>query len=529
MKRLLFALAIAVSISAQTIEVLPTTPAGRQLKAQLDGADANVRNVYAPNGYQLIWSKPSAASWAAGKTAFQPTPQALAVIAQFRSSDAKALDPARYHFVANDPITFDLSMTTALVRYASDLRVGRVRPGKQFQLDTESKQTYLPSLVIRTSEAADAASVLAELEPQHDGYRNLITGLATWRRIAAESTDDTPLPTVTKLVAGDTYAAVPQLASRLRRFGDLTVDFDGTTYDGALVDAVKHFQSRHGLDADGVVSSRTFAALNVPASQRVKQIEMAIERMRWFDAQAEGPSIVVNIPEFRLTARNANGETLEMRVVVGRASRNETPVFEGDLRHVVFRPSWSVPPSIQRGEIAPKLEKDPGYLARNNYEITDANGNVVGTSVDAQTIERIRSTSLRVRQKPGTSNALGLVKFYFPNDNNVYLHSTPQQSLFARQRRDFSHGCIRVEDPAALAAFVLGWDAEKVQSAMNGKVNDNYAKLAEPVHVRILYSTAVARENGEVHFFDDIYGHDEELAKALAPRTKAAPMLVAAK
>ena len=506
-------------MSAQTIEVLPSTPAGRQLKAQLDaGADANVRNVYAPIGFRLIWSRNG-----------QPSPQALAVIALFRASDAKALDPSRYHFVATDPVQFDLAMTRSLVRYASDLRIGRVRPGMQFELDPESRQVYLPELVLRTSEAADAASVLAELEPQHEDYRRLVAALASWRRIASESANDAPLPAVAKLVRGDAYAALDQLETRLRRFGDLTADYEGSTYDGALVDAVKHFQARHGLDADGVISSRTFAALNVPASQRVQQIEMAIERWRWADAAAEGPSIVVNIPEFRLTARNAAGETLEMRVVVGRASRNETPVFEGDLRHVVFRPVWNVPPSIQKGEIAPKLEKDPGYLSRNNYEIVDAAGRSIGSSVDAQTIARIASGSLRVRQKSGTSNALGLVKFYFPNDNNVYLHSTPQQSLFARSRRDFSHGCIRVEDPTALAAFVLGWAPEKVQAAMNGKTDDLYVKLADPVNVRILYSTAVARANGEMSFFEDIYGHDADLAKALAPQPKAGAVLVAAK
>jgi murein L,D-transpeptidase YcbB/YkuD len=519
MKRLFFALAVTVSMSAQTVEVVPSTPAGRQLKAQLDaGAETNVRNVYAPIGFRLIWSHNG-----------QPTPQALAVIAQFRSSDAKALDSSRYHFVANDPVQFDIAMTSALVRYASDLRIGRVRPGMQFELDTDSRQVYLPALVLRTSEAADAAAVLSELEPQHEDYRRLVAALATWRRIATDSANDAPLPVVTKVVPGDAYAAIPQLAARLRTYGDLTGDFTGTAYEGVLVDAVKHFQSRHGLDADGVISSRTFAALNVPASQRVQQIAMAIERWRWAGAASEGPSIVVNIPEFRLTARNAAGETMEMRVVVGRASRNETPVFEGDLRHVVFRPTWSVPPSIQKGEIAPKLEKDPEYLARNNYEIVDAAGNVVGTSVDAQTIARISSGALRVRQKAGTSNALGLVKFYFPNDNNVYLHSTPQQSLFARTRRDFSHGCIRVEDPTALAAFFLGWTPEKVQAAMNGKTDDLYVKLPQSVNVRILYSTAVARANGEMNFFEDIYGHDVELAKALSPQTKAAPMLVAAK
>ena len=530
MKRILLTILAAASLSAQTVEVTPVTPAAQTLKAHLDaGSDVVVRNTYAPIGYRLLWSRPSAAAQAAGKATIQPTPQALAAIALFRAADAKALDPKRYHFVANDPVTFDVNMTASLVRYASDLRIGRVNPSRQFQLDSDAKQVYLPALVVRASEATDVAAVLAELEPQHDDYRRLLASLDTWRRIAAESANDMPLPAVARLVPGDAYAAVPQLASRLRRFGDLSADYDGTTYDGALVDAVKHFQSRHGLDAAGIISTRTFAALNVPAAQRVKQIELTIERWRWASEQLAGPSIVVNIPEFRLTARNASGETLEMKVVVGTASRNETPVFEGSLKHVVFRPSWNVPPSIQRGEIARKVEKDASFLARNGYELTDAAGNSLGTSVDEATIARIRSGGVRVRQKPGNSNALGLVKFYFPNDNNVYLHSTPQQSLFARTRRDFSHGCIRVEDPSALAAFVLGWPVEKVNAAMNGKQNDHYVKLAEAVNVRILYSTAVARANGDVHFFDDIYGHDVELAKVLEPKAKAGSVLVAAK
>lgn len=518
MKRLLLSLIVTVSVGAQTIEVAPSTPAARALKAQLANADAQLRDTYAPAGYRLLWTRDG-----------QPTPQAQAVLALLKSADAKGLDPNRYAVTATEAMAFDLELTTAVLRYASDLRTGRVRPSMQFELDVESKQVYLPFYVLRVAEAADARGTLAELEPRHDDYRRLVAALATWRRIAAESANDAPLPAVAKLVPGDTYAAIPQLAAKLRRFGDLTEEYDGTTYDGVLVDAVKRFQSRHGLDADGVISTRTFAALNVPAAQRVKQIELTLERWRWTPESDQGPSIVVNIPEFRLTARNANGETLEMRVVVGRASRNETPIFEGDLRHVVFRPLWHVPPSIQRGEIAPKLAKDPRYLARNNYEIVDASGRSLGAAVNANTIAALRNGSLRVRQKSGNGNALGLVKFYFPNDNNVYLHSTPQQSLFARERRDFSHGCIRVEDPAALAAFVLGWDREKVEAAMHGKKNDNYVKLAEPVHVRILYATAVARANGEVHFFDDIYGHDLELAKVLAPKTKAAPMMVAAK
>ncbi len=223
-----------------------------------------------------------------------------------------------------------------------------------------------------------------------------------------------------------------------------------------------------------------------------------------------------------------------MRVVVGKANRHETPVFDGDIKHVVFRPSWSVPPNIQRHEILPKIEKDYGYLAAHNYELVDNAGRSAGTHVDADTIRRIKNGSLRVRQTAGTHNALGLVKFLFPNDNHVYLHSTPQQALFARSRRDFSHGCIRVEDPAELAAWVLRaqpeWNETKIAAAMNGKRDDVYVKVQRPVSVVLFYATAIAQENGDVHFVEDIYGHDVQLAKVLAPAAgRGAAVMVAAK
>jgi murein L,D-transpeptidase YcbB/YkuD len=217
-----------------------------------------------------------------------------------------------------------------------------------------------------------------------------------------------------------------------------------------------------------------------------------------------------------------------MRVVVGKAAGSKTPVFDGDLKHVVFRPYWNVPPSIQRNEIAPKLSSS--YAAKHKYEVVDGAGRV--QSINADTVSKVRKGVYQVRQKPGTSNALGLVKFLFPNDNNVYLHSTPQQSLFARERRDFSHGCVRVEDPAALAEWVLRekpeWTREKIDAAFNGKKDNVYVNLARPITVKIVYQTVVAQANGDVHFFDDIYGHDAKLIAQMNP-TSRGTTLVAAK
>jgi murein L,D-transpeptidase YcbB/YkuD len=536
MKKLSFALILltTVSIHAQSVDSLPATPAAKLVQSLAGAASHDVRAFYGPAGYSLAWTRNG-----------RPTPQAQAVIALLENAAAKGLEATDYDAgqwasrigaLRNDNAlaTFDVALTSAVMRYASDLRIGRVRPDTvEFALDADQDQLHLPFFAARIATANDVNAVVASIEPQHADYRRLLTALAKYRRIAAESQNDAPLPLVAKLAPGSEYAGVAQLVTILRRNGDLTADYKGTRYEGALVDAVKHFQARHGLDADGVIGKTTFSQLTVPASERVEQIELALERWRWMPSRFDGPAILVNIPEFKLTARDGN-EELTMRVVVGKASRHETPVFDGDIKHVVFRPSWSVPPNIQRHEILPKIEQDHGYLARNRYELVDNAGRSAGTHVDADTIRRIRNGSLRVRQTAGTHNALGLVKFLFPNDNHVYLHSTPQQALFARSRRDFSHGCIRVEDPAELAAWVLRaqpeWNETKIAAAMNGKRDDVYVKVQRPISVVLFYATAIAQENGDVHFVEDIYGHDVQLAKVLAPAAgRGAAVMVAAK
>ncbi|MDP9190148.1 MAG: L,D-transpeptidase family protein [Acidobacteriota bacterium] len=539
MKRLSFALVLlaTVSLSAQTVDVAPATPAAKLVRSLVDGGSFDLRNVYAPAGYALLWSRGG-----------RPTAQAQVVIAQLETASVKGLDATDYaggqwtSRIANlrgdaAIARFDVDLTSAALQYASDLRLGRVNPREvRFDFDLDAKRLYAPALIQQLTTSNDPVSVLASVEPKHADYRRLIAALAAYRRIEAASFGDTPLPVVTKLKAGQTYEALPQLATILRRLGDLDANaiVNGKTYEGTIVDAVKHFQSRHGLEADGVIGKTTFAQLNVPASKRVQQIEWAIERWRWIPENPEAPAVIVNIPEFKLRAIDAqSGEELTMRVVVGKAAGHKTPVFDGDIKHVVFRPYWSVPPSIQRSEIAPKLERDATYLARNNYELVDDSGRSLGSAVDAEVARRVARGAVSVRQKPGTSNALGLVKFLFPNENNVYLHSTPQPALFSRTRRDFSHGCIRVEDPVALAEWTLRgqdeWTKKKIESAIGGKKDDVYVKIQRPINVTIMYATAAATANGDVHFFEDIYGHDVQLAKVLAPEQKGAPVLVAAK
>jgi murein L,D-transpeptidase YcbB/YkuD len=295
-----------------------------------------------------------------------------------------------------------------------------------------------------------------------------------------------------------------QLAARLNELGDTVpgnwVQSGGgeSEYRGAIVDAVKHFQRRHGLEPDGVIGKGTVAALNTPLHIRVEQIQFALERYRWISDSFPQPPIVVNIPEFRLRTmiRQPGAEPLDMAVVVGKAYHHRTPVFTNFMRYVIFRPYWEVPPSIAQAELLPKMRRDPSYAASHNFIVSGD----------------------RIRQMPGPKNSLGLIKFMFPNSYNVYLHGTPATQLFSRSRRDFSHGCIRVENPAALAKWVLRnnpeWTEDRIVAAMRGSDN-NKVDLAHPIPVLILYTTAVVEPNGEIHFFDDIYGYDSDLREAL--------------
>ena len=536
---LLLLLSVCLPVVAQTVEVPPSSEGGRLIGSLIaegrmeelrwpDFSDyrKHLRNFYGANGYALVWSK-------SGRV----TPQARVVIAMFEAADVKGINSVDYdgarwkdRVAALDAAPneialarFDLALSTSLMRYISDLHIGRINPRNlRFDLDIESKKYYLPTLLADAA-AGDPATVLATIEPQYEGYRRLQVALGEYRKYATEATAEKPLPVVKVLKPGQSYAALPQLATMLRRVGDLAADAktNDATYDEPLVGAVKRFQARHGLEPDGILSARTFAALNVPLSYRVRQIQWALERWRWAPMEFTTPPIVVNIPEFRLRAWDEHGKTaVSMPVVVGQAYSHQTPVFADEMRYVVFRPYWNVTPNIQRSEIVAKVANDRSYIAANNYELVNANNQALGTTVDDAMLARLRTLDVRVRQKPGSSNALGLIKFIFPNENNIYFHSTPAKELFSRSRRDFSHGCIRVGDPVALAEWVLRdkpeWTKEKIEAAMEKGPNDAYVNLTKPLPIMIVYATAAAQDDGTIQFFDDIYGHDATLENALA-------------
>jgi murein L,D-transpeptidase YcbB/YkuD len=302
--------------------------------------------------------------------------------------------------------------------------------------------------------------------------------------------------------------------------------------DAELVLGLQHYQARHGLEPDGSLGPATFAALTTPIAVRVRQIELTLERWRWLPP-FDTPPIVVNIPEFQLFAFSTTADRvasiLQMPVIVGQAYADKrTPIFVGDLKYVVFRPYWDVPRSILLREMLPKIRANPDYLAKEHLEIvagaSDQSPVVAPTPAN---IADLAAGQLRLRQRSGPDNSLGLIKFIFPNGHDVYMHSTPARRLFSESQRAFSHGCIRVSDPAALAVFVLrnavpSWSRAEIDAAMQAGDNRRVA-LRQPIHVMILYGTALATEAGPVQFFADIYGLDAKLERLLGlPRLSRA-------
>jgi L,D-transpeptidase YcbB len=480
-----------------------------------------------------------APAWIRGGKA---TTQALTIIEALRSANAKGLDSedydasrwatrlerlrqARPRPADSDITRFDLALTVSAMRYVSDLHIGKVNPKLcHFGFDIEHKKFDLATFLReRVVNAPDVHEALARVEPPFPGYQRLQKALQTYVVLASED-DGALLPATEKPVEpGDLYSGCGRLMGLLRRLGDLPADSTASSevYQGALVDAVKRFQARHGLDTDGRIGKTTLAQLNTPLSYRVRQLQLTLERWRWVPHEFARPPLVVNIPEFRLRAYDSSYRSeLEMNVVVGRAYRTQTPVFANDMRYVIFRPYWNVPRSIQRGELTPKIARDPSYLTKNGYEIADSRGETVpSATVSDQMLQQLRSGELAIRQLPGPKNALGLVKFMFPNEYNVYMHDTPATELFAKPRRDFSHGCIRVEEPEDLAVWVLRnkpeWTRQRIRDAMNG-AKTIQVNLDSPIPVLIVYGTAVAPESGEVRFLADIYGHDASLERLLA-------------
>jgi len=424
---------------------------------------------------------------------------------------------------------FDVRLSQAALRFVTDLHYGRVDPlALGFNVPRPHAGLDLVATLQALSRSTDVRSTIGSVEPPFYHYKLLKEAVARYRALAQQP-ELTRLPAPPpRLKIGDPYQGAAALRRLLVAVGDLPAGTPAastdTTFDSALSAGVRAFQGRHGLAPDGVLGKATYASLTTSFAHRERQIDLTLERWRWLPP-FQTPPIVVNIPQFHLyafaTAEDRVAGIVDMGVIVGRAyPSSQTPVFEANMSYLDFRPYWNVPYSITKNEMLPKIRANPRYLSAQRLEI------VAGQQDSSPTLEptpaniaALASGRLRLRQKPGPDNALGLIKFMFPNRYNVYLHSTPAHRLFNETVRTFSHGCIRVSDPVSLAVYVLrntpgDWTAEKVQQAMNGTETQR-VNLAQPINVLILYGTALATEAGSMMFFNDIYGHDKKLEREL--------------
>jgi murein L,D-transpeptidase YcbB/YkuD len=554
-----------------------------------------VQTFYDDRNYEVAWVNTD--------NGIAPSPQATAFIAAFKDAAHKGLKPEDYDasrwdaLVAklaskndDDIAEFDAAMTVSVMRYISDLRIGRVNPTHfNFDIDTADKKYDLPEFVSDNAvDATDVPKLIASVEPDADQYRRTEQALAHYIDLAQKQAGDPtlqqPLPAVTKpLSPGEHYPAADAVAARLQLEGDMAapppppppaapqpanspkkpktvigrelakvqenlrsrthlkasqttataspaappaqVKPPSTVYTAELSDAVKHYQERHGYTQDGKLTPQVVAALNIPLTARVQQLDDSLERWRWLPNEYVNAPLMVNLPEFLLRGFSDDGTDkhhldFTMKVVVGKVmGDHDTPVFAHMMKYLIFRPYWNVPTSIIKKELTGHIQKSGvGYLASHNFETTDNSGHVVQA-----TAAQVEHFNVAVREKPGPKNSLGLIKFMFPNEYDIYLHSTPQPELFERTRRDFSHGCVRVQKPAELAVWVLkrggvegDWDLEKVTDAMQNGPDNHQVNLKQPLPIVIFYLTANVGEDGDVHFFDDLYGYDKQLDAVLA-------------
>jgi L,D-transpeptidase YcbB len=409
---------------------------------------------------------------------------------------------------------FELQMTYGLARYVSQLCFGRVDPrGIDPEWPATQKVCDIPHLVNEALDQNTVAMLADQLAPRVPEYQALKTALQQYRDIAARGGWQ-PLPKESgkKRSKNAAPADATLLSQNLMILGDLEpTSNDQPVPDADRKEAITRFQSRHGLEATGVLNEKTVRAMNVPVEERIAQIETNLDRMRWIGDRLEPQHIRVNIPGFHLSVHDGDQVPLEMRVIVG-STENRTPVLDGNIEYLVFSPYWNIPVSIATKELLPKIKKDPNFLRKEGMEIVRVSGKgaqpVDPSRIDWDSI----GDGYQIRQRPGASNALGLVKFIFPNPYNVYLHDTPADNLFDRLTRTLSHGCVRVEKPTALAAYLLKdqpeWTEEQIDAAMHAE-KEKHVPLKTKMPIHLFYWTAWADSDGKVQFREDVYGYDK--------------------
>lgn len=495
----------------------PRITAGKEILCACD----TMVGFYRSRGYRPAWSD------AAG-----PSPLADDLVAELRQAGTHGLKPENYHLErieamlaearTNDPrpkllAELDLLLTDAWLLYASHLLSGHVNPetlGAEWYI--RRPEADLVKLLRDALQSGDIAGSLNSLLLDGPGYGLLRDALARYRDLAAQG-GWPAIPDGPTLKAGDSDPRVTALRSRLLVTGELDPALaQGEEFDDEVEQAVIRFQQRHGLATDGTVGPKTLAALNVTADERVRQIVVNLERMRWLPAELGSRHIVVNVANFSLDVVEDGQPLLAMRAIVGRTYR-QTPSFTARLNHLIFSPYWHIPHSIAVKDLLPKIQKDRRFLAKQKIRVFRGSSPVDPNTVNWRSLSEA-NFPYRLRQDPGPLNSLGRVKFMLPNRFNVYIHDTPSRELFDRAVRDFSSGCIRVDMPVELAGYLLAddpkWTSESILAAME-QPRETLVRLRKPIPVYFLYATAWVDADGTLQLRDDLYGRDGLVAAAL--------------
>ncbi|PWG80156.1 murein L,D-transpeptidase [Pararcticibacter amylolyticus] len=461
-------------------------------------------------------------------------PQAEQMLGVVKRAGEEGLDPANYNVVDFDALLkelkgikrdlekrdelekeIDAALSATYLNWASDYYRGLLEPREQSKADWDVKRNRMKLHIALQSVLGERESNLpyAQFKPMHPEYANLKKALANYRKIKAEG-GWPKIPAGASLKPGQSSPVVPLLKKRLAAFiaPDSLNKGQDNAFTPELSAALKKFQEENGLTATGTLNKPTVAFMNIPVDDRIRQVIINMERWRWIPQSFEPNYLIVNIPEFRLRVYEKGKEEINMKVIVGK-ELNSTPIFSDLMEHVVLSPYWNIPPGILKNEIAPKVASNPGYLESMDMEVIDKSGNPVDPSSVDWSAAGTGSFPYTVRRKPGPKNDLGDVKFIFPNSMNIYLHDTPSTELFSMSKRDFSHGCVRVERPIDLAVYLLrdsGWDKSKIMDQVQTR-KEKYVPLKKKMPVYLVYLTASADPNGKVRFYDDVYGHDQKL------------------
>ncbi|MEQ8665095.1 MAG: L,D-transpeptidase family protein [Rhodospirillales bacterium] len=480
-----------------------------------------VRRYYAERDHRPVWSRDGRA-----------TPAAHAVLAAIRNADNEGLDPGHYRLehleaqLSSHPATpdFDVDLTGEVLHFLAEVQFGRLAvPADLAGEDSLSDDRFDPVRIIDTiTSAPDPAAAVRHLAPANSHYRALRRARTQYANAMMRGGWPT-IPPGPAIKPGASDPRVPLIRQRLAATGDLGAGpaaRSDEVYDDATRLAVENLQRRYGLDQDGIVGKMTLAAMNVPAAARVDQISLNMERWRRFREDPDGSQVVVNLAGFDLRVYEDGQIVMQMPVAVGRPYRR-TPIFNGLMTYLEFSPTWTVPPTILKEDILPVLREDPTHLATKGIDVYDGwhagAAKLDPLAVDWKALGNA-ALSYRFVQPPGPNNALGGVKFMFPNEHSIYLHDTPDRTVFTKASRAFSSGCIRVQQPVELAAYLLredpDWNETAVRDAM-AQSSPTRINLPRPVVVRITYSTAWVGDGGDIHFRDDVYGRDASLREML--------------